>query len=367
MQVCHDVPEECGLLIEFPAGEFLEVTTNKERLDDLEGRLETIERALPGIVLPERNKWRPIGAARDIVRRHKGWSIAVATLIVAVATLGYMVYSDHEKAETENFNLRVDLRIDTRVSKQLSDLDIKVTKIQTSLDDLKPYIESLVRRDFEKVAGLSRGEFNDRLPEVQHLVSVARNQDIRVSPALVDRVSKKLLGVQPRTPEFWAVSANLLSYKSLNDQTRKLLTAELPNCTDSQPVPMRIVEVPNPNTAKFSRGIYENCRFTLDSEQDNQRLNATLSNQVPLITFKHCLIVYRGGPVNLIIAWKNRQSELRIEGEDKTRPLSLSGNALEFENCLFVFSVQGEPPPKGQEITETLLAQNGNTLKLPSP
>jgi hypothetical protein len=82
--------------------------------------------------------------------------------------------------------------------------------------------------------------------------------------------------------------------------------------------------------------------------------------------FKNCLVIYRGGPINLILAWKGELAPISIGGKPSVG-VSLSGNALEFEKCLFQFTVQGVPSPTGREVTESLLAQNSDTLTLPHP
>jgi len=380
-QGCYDISEDTESILGLRDGDFWYVTqkqllpSNRDRFDAIEKRLKDVENALPGVVLPNRKNWKLARSAVDFVRSHKGWSvgsgIAIAALLVPIVTLWYMVSSDHEKAriahETEDFNLRVDARIGNKIGNQLTDLDQKVTAIGTSLNDLKPYIEDIVRHDFEKVAGLSGVELGKHLPAIQHLVSVAKNQAIQVNPASVNRITEKLLTIQPRPAEFWTVGTDLLSYRSLNDETRKLLTAPLPNCTDSQPTPMRLLEGPTPQKINVSSGVYENCQFTLDSAQDNQSINSILRNRTPFIVFKHCLIVYRGGDVNLTLDWNQSVAKVHIEGESTERIVHLSGQALQFENCLFVFSVQGIPPPSGQTMAERLLAQSGNTLKLPNP
>jgi hypothetical protein len=145
-----------------------------------------------------------------------------------------------------------------------------------------------------------------------------------------------------------------------------LASANLPNCTDSDPKPAVIAEVPNPHAFKFKGATYENCRVTLDSEKDDERINSFLNTRFPTINFKNCLIVYRGGKIDLILAWNEHSFTLQVEG-NPPMPSVFSGNTLAFEDCLFDFSVRGVPPPVGQAVTETLLAQNASTLKLPHP
>ena len=336
----------------------------KERIDGIESRLKALERG-PALLSSDappsfwvKNKRKLIGAC-----------VTLATLVLTFMGFWYPVHNDHDK---EDFNLRVDARIDGKekgINTKLGEMDSKLASIASSLDTLKPLIEDLIRREMDKAASLPQSEYRAKLPVIKHVLSAARQQAVTVNPKLVRQVEQKLISVQPRVPEFWPTSANLVSYRSFNTaskEVQQLSTAGLRNCTDSPPEPMRITKVVDPHTINFSRGLYENCRVILDSAQDDERINNFLSTQTPLITFKHCLVVYRGGPVNLIIAWNARPTTLHVEGQPDL-PLSLSANALVFEECLFDFSFQGVPPPFGQQLTETLLAQNSPTLKLPHP
>jgi len=127
---------------------------------------------------------------------------------------------------------------------------------------------------------------------------------------------------------------------------------------------MRITKVIDPHKFEISEGLYENCVFTLDSARDDDRINAILSGSTPLLKFKHCTIIYKGGPVNLILAWKNQTIPMQFGGGQVVNT-AFNQSTLNFENCIFVFSIPNAPPPSGEQITRTLLAQNGPTLVLP--
>lgn len=46
-------------------------------------------------------------------------------------------------------------------------------------------------------------------------------------------------------------------------------------------------------------------------------------------------------------------------GHEKTRIYaSASGKTLAFNDCVFDFSLNSDPPPQGQKIVQALLAQN---------
>jgi hypothetical protein len=267
----------------------------------------------------------------------------------------------------------VDRRIDAKLSetnKKLGELDQKTTAIGATLNALQPFIEDLVKRQMDKAASLPQSRFNANLPALGNLISVARNQRIVTTPGIVNQVGEKLRGVTERGTDFWHLGGEFLSYRSFNtasDKARILPASALPKCTDSPPKPMKVLNVESPNQMTVSRGYYENCQVTLDSSEDDQRINSILKESTPLLTFRRCLILYRGGPVDLILTWEDHRGGLTLGGKVRDTIVSVSGNALEFEDCYFVFSIPGIPPPSGQQITETLIAQNGPTLKLPHP
>ena len=96
-------------------------------------------------------------------------------------------------------------------------------------------------------------------------------------------------------------------------------------------------------------------------------MRESVNDRNPSLTFKHCLVVYRGGAINLILSWKNRPVKGGVPGKQITEGAASVPNTLGFEDCLFDFSFQGVPPPNGQQIAEDLLAQNGNTITFMRP
>jgi hypothetical protein len=249
-------------------------------------------------------------------------------------------------------------------------------EFRTQTTDRLGIIEKkLTTSELQSQASLPQSAFEKALPEIRSTVAAARKDRISVPAAVIEGLRSKLLASNSETPDFWPTVSEFVSYRSALSYHAAAASAPpiavysaklLPNCTDSEPTPMVITAVPTPESFTMSTGIYENCRVTLDSPEDNARINAVLTTSTPLLTFKHCLVVYRGGAVNLITMWNNRKSALHVEGHPPM-PLTLTGNAIEFVDCLFDFSTQGVPPASGQQLTEMLLAQNDSTLKLPYP
>jgi hypothetical protein len=235
-------------------------------------------------------------------------------------------------------------------------------EIRASIIEIKA---GFTKQSLSTHAALPLADFKASLSDLGSSIAAARKQNLKVPPKIVDDLIRKMTSTDKNTPAFWPVAAELISYRSLTLATPFI--AALPNCTDSLPTVSRIIEVPNPKTAKVGPGIYENCRITLDSEEENKRINSILSDRNPSLSFKHCLVIYRGGPVNLILSWNNRPVRTIVEGKEPSIGTVSVPNTLSFEECLFDFSFQGIPPPNGQQITETLLAQNGHTVTFPHP
>lgn len=249
-------------------------------------------------------------------------------------------------------------------------------RIRTHTNDRFKAIEKkLTASELQSQASVPQAVFEKTLPDLRSAVTDARKKDVRVSPAVIEDLRSKLLATSSSTPEFWPTVSEFVSYRSLvaselPEQARKLRTEEIRTCTDSLPQPMRLKEVLSPQRAITTRGVYENCRFVLDSPEQDATLNAILKGNTSLITFRNCLIEYHGGDINLILAWDKEPFTMTLEGrgsEDPNRIIhpTLSGPAIEFENCVFNFSFQTAPPPKGQQFSTALLAQNAASVSLP--
>ena len=202
---------------------------------------------------------------------------------------------------------------------------------------------------------------------MRNLIAVAKNQGIKIEPGITTSLSKKLLRVQPDSPDFWDVAGVLISYRSFNT-TSWTSPANLPNCTDSRPY----IDTFSPGATsgglklEVKLGSYRDCRLTLDSPQDGERLNLLLFGDVPVIGFYLCVIVYRGGPVKLALAWDQHVVASATGKNGAAANLSISGNALTFKDCLFDFSVnQSQPPAQVQQLTKLVLGQDTPTITLP--
>jgi hypothetical protein len=296
------------------------------------------------------------------------WKVLTGIIAVIIA-VGTGVYTGWVGSA---INRAVDPRVAEQLkqpTKDLSTLHDDVTTLKATLETLKPLIDGLLLERFKNVVALPKSEFQNKLPEVQNLIALARQRGVTVDAALTRRMSERLLSIKPRVPDFWPASAQLVSYKSSNGAASNVLnlaSAKLADCTESEPAPMRITAVLSPQQAQVSNALYENCQITLDSPKDDERINSFILGKFPRIKFKNCLVVYRGGQINLKLEWRGEVIGFQIEGKPPMA-MKMSGETMEFENCLFQFTIQGVPPPTGQEVTAVLLAQNSDTLRLPRP
>jgi len=261
----------------------------------------------------------------------------------------------------------VDARIDSKeqsINRKLDEISKSSTKTEATLAVLEPFIHDLVRHEMDKRAVLSKQEFQLTLPQLNSTLKVAKQENVRVPAKLIQGLQQKLSGTDRNAAEYWPTVATFISYRS--DLLSRQHSLNMPRCVDSKPTGMTINKVISPDEMTVNRGVYENCSLTLDSPEENERLNKILATERPLIALRHCLIRYHGGEVKLILAWKNRIVHYRVDAPPaRSGEVSISGPSLLFEDCLFDFSVDGIPHPSGQKVTETLLAQNANTLELP--
>ena len=298
---------------------------------------------------------------------HKGTSLILAVMLCFVG--GYFKYwLDH----------RYDY-IDTRVEKVLSAPDgVKATlsKLEQStaaadatLKTLSPFIQDVIRHQFESASKLSAVELQQRLPAIKDLLAIAKDQNVKVEPELPARLGEKLLHVHADAPDYWSVAGDLISYRSFN-QVAWTRSENPPDCADLPPVitteNLSFMLDGRPQKLQAKLGEYRECRITLDSPRDAERLNSTLFGGVSTLAFYRCLIVYRGGPINITLAWNNHVVDSIPTSNGKATTMSVTGNSLLFSDCLFDFSIQQASPPEDVEwFTKLVLSQNAPAITLP--
>ncbi|MGB8782378.1 MAG: hypothetical protein WCD02_04625, partial [Terriglobales bacterium] len=215
-------------------------------------------------------------------------------------------------------------------------------------------------------AALLLPEFKETLPELGSAIASAKQQNVKVSPKVIGDLQDKLTA-SVNAPDFWPVAAEFISYRSFNN-TSWSAPPNLPTCTDSEPSEST-VSILSPTQATINPGVYENCRFTVDSPQEDARLNEIIQKRMAVVIFRHCVIVYRGGPINLVLAFNKYNVPWSAEPE-KGRAMGGTVNisvrdAVQFRDCLFDFVLHNEPPKAGQELTQLLLVNSSNEIRVP--
>jgi hypothetical protein len=210
----------------------------------------------------------------------------------------------------------------------------------------------LAKQALTNHASLPLSDFKATLPDLGSAIATAKQQGAKVAPGVLNDLQQRLVAAEG-APGFWPTAAEFISYRS--SSAVPALGVNVPDCTDREPTPMKITAVPTPTTASVSSSTYENCRLTLDSAKDNAKINFLITHTAPFLTFEHCLIVYRAGSINLIVALNKFPLAVRV-GDRPKQVVPFSGNTLHFENCIFDFSLSPAPPQQGQQITELLLS-----------
>jgi hypothetical protein len=202
-------------------------------------------------------------------------------------------------------------------------------------------------------ASLPSASFQAALPEIKTVLATAKKDQIRVGPTVVNELQQRFLESDSKATDYWPAVAAFINYRSSLTSNGPVLTfnplagttSTLPRCTDQLPHPATLAEdvSPGEQTVRINKAYYENCRFQLDSPDEDARISAFAKGN-PGLTLKNCLVVYNGGPVELRLGpWP-----------------------LMFENCRWEINVSGTPPETGQKVTRTLLAGNPDSFRFPS-
>ena len=308
--------------------------TTKEQLETIDKRLEKVESALG--LRPAPKGWFALRWDRFI--NNKGTAVILA-VILCVASIYGKYYLDHKN---DDFNRSVDQELQKPggVAETLAGVQKTVNGLGTTLKTLQPFIQDVIGHQFESAAKLPTAELRERLPAVNHLLTVASNQHVKVEPKILGALSGNLKDVQPESRDFWPTVAALISYRSRLG-AREFVVPNFPDCTEAAPVARSLTPVPTPGTytIKHTPAIYHDCSIVLDSDAASLALSQNLSWTD--ITFRNCVIIYNGGI-------------LALHGKIVGR--------IRFEDCFFLFSIEGSPPPSGQSLAQAVLS-GGKTIE----
>jgi hypothetical protein len=268
------------------------------------------------------------------------------------------------------------------------------TRFRTTTEDAIKHIREdisvmrgeLVKQSMIDHASLPLSDFKATLPDLGSAIASARQKKVKVPPKVIDDLQQKLIAAKD-APGFWPTAAEFINYRSesLINDVQSLMRSDLPNCTDHEPTPMELVvngedekrwkrgelrELPETSSAAGATRLiaarYEDCRFTLDSPQEAAKIPFVEAQRAFKLTFKHCQIIYRGGPIRLLSP-NPKLNALTSKGGTRSDVYILKGQTVHFENCLFLFVINSKPPDEGQRLTEQLLAQSGPDLTVTAP
>jgi len=294
------------------------------------------------------------------------------TSMVAIAIFALTQWTNYVE-----FRTKTNDRLDT-IEKGVVSIEKTLTGIQSDLSK-----QSLINH-----AALPLPEFKATLPDLRSAIAAATREKVKVTPRVVEDLQAKLTA-SANAPSFWPAAADFISYRSqiVSHDVQSLMAVDLPNCTDRAPAPMELIvsdeeakhgkagdtiNLPDllnetdKNKTHMVSALYKDCRFTLDSPEETARIPNLGEQRSYILTFRHCQIVYRGGPVTLLTSHP-KPTAITGKSHERSDVYMFVGQIVHFENCLFVFAINSTPPADGQLLTEQILTQNGNNLTVKFP
>jgi hypothetical protein len=260
----------------------------------------------------------------------------------------------------------------TAVAGALAYMAVELNHINERLGELAGLNAKVTKVELQSQASLPQSVFDKTLPDLRTAVATARKDNVRISPRVIQDLNARLLRTASDAPDFWPTLSEFINYRSLvasvpPEKVNKLLSGKIADCTDLPPKPMTVL-----STTEMSKGSYEDCRFVIDSEEQDEKLNAILKTHTAIIVFRNCLIEYHGGDINLILAWNKEPLNVMLTpprgSHEAPIPMhfSLTGPAIEFQNCLFNFTFKNAPSSNGQLLSTALLGQDAASASLPA-
>jgi len=248
--------------------------------------------------------------------------------------------------------------------KGLDHVSIDIAEVRTRLDEMEPLIRDLIRGRMNSDATLSRQDFSRKLPELRTTLKAAREGNMRSPAEILGNLQKRFMEADQEAPDFWPAVSEFIHYRSLNSASWPSLT-KLKRCTDSPPIPTAL-SVRSPTQMDINPAVYENCEVILDSPEDDERLNKFIPTAF-VIRFRNCLIVYNGGPINLMLTINLYNAPYEVPSAKPAAKGTVNVNVdhtLEFQNCVFALKLNAAPPPLGKQLTRLLLANTNPVVKV---
>ena len=273
--------------------------THGERIDILENALG----------LHRKPTWR-----ESLAKNWKqliGPTIALAALIITNFAWYQPRQVQLRQHEEKDLAQQVDNQIDAKFKEHHFDevaSDVKIMKGQ--MQEISGYLKILVEKNMRQAAELSPREFQNSLPEIKSVLSVAGVQRATVPNDVVKSLREGFQRADDGAPEYWSGLANFITYES-SLRAGFSITLNIPRCPAPRTSDSGVVTGINPDgtkapPTKLERITIQDCLLDLD--------------QYPLVVAfgcNHCVVKYSGGALTL----KN----------------------VVFEECLFLFSFNSEP------------------------
>jgi hypothetical protein len=329
-------------LIEFPLSESDQEDMAQLRKEHQDFIRTEITRQLSAAI----DEFRPHGWAK-VTHFVREWGIAGTIIAVFVALLALAAGAFYQAT--------------TRVGKEATFEANTERDIGEIKKDIQAIRGDLAKQSLTTHAALPLADFKTTLPEVRSAIAVARQSDVKVAPKVIEDLQQKLTASGERSPGFWPAAAEFISYRSYGTTSGTLFT-NLPNCTDRDPAPSKVgTKSPDGSVFTVENPVYENCRITLDSTKDTDKLNELLEHKDFAIVFRNCLVVYHGGEIHLTVHPGKRDAV--IHGDNGPVMATVATPfTLGFTNCLFDFGLNSPPPPLGQQLTHSILATSSPTI-----
>jgi hypothetical protein len=202
--------------------------TNKESLEDHEKRLREIESHL-GIKPPPPKKALK-ERLKEWVKAHP-WIKVALPIVLPILMVLFAYWLNHR---TEWWNGDVDARVTSVLAKPgglqetLNQVKDTVNRTDEKLKTLEPFIHEVIQHQFENAAKLPTGALIQRIPALNNLVAVAKNQNVTVDPQIVTEVGTKLVAASRENAGAWDAVLRWVNYKSFNNS----FSASLPDTTN---------------------------------------------------------------------------------------------------------------------------------------
>jgi len=262
-------------------------------------------------------------------------SISIGTVIlIVIAYFAWLqpqwkAHADQDLAQ--QINNQVESKLQDHHFDEMAG-DVKIMKGQ--MTEISGFMKVLVEAELKRVAELPPNEFKNSLPGVRAALAVAKKTPIDLSIDTIEEMRAKLNTTPSGTTGYWQTAAAVISYRGES-------APSLPPCRMDQTQPPAVLDGAinaKQTTIKFKIVPYENCVVVLDSKEAQARFLSVLG--VFDIEFRHCRIIYGGGPILLPTAAAPGRKKLSII----------------FTDCFFDISTPGIPSTDAQQLLTSLLS-----------